>query len=111
MGIILMDIGRRVRRTRMSRKFTQSELSYKAGISQARLSAIELGKNKRPTCLSALATALDVCPVWLQTGEVIAKSERDREDYLYKLISSLDEPDKIREIAHLEKLLADRSSD
>ncbi len=105
-----MDIGRRVRRTRISFQFTQKELSHKAGISQARLSAIELGKNKRPTCVSALANALDVCPVWLQTGEVIAKNKRDREGYLYKLISSLDEPDKIREIAHLEKLLADRSS-
>ena len=103
-----MELKDRLKNTRTSRQMTQKNLSDAAGISQARLSAIELGKNKRPTCVTALANALGVCAVWLQTGEIIATNKKDRTDYLYKLISSLDESDKIREIAYLEKLLSDR---
>ena len=106
-----MELKDRLKKTRASRHMTQKDLSDAAGISQARLSAIELGKNKRPTCVSELATALGVCAVWLQTGEIIAKNKDDRTDFLYKLISSLDESDKIREIAYLEKLLSDRASE
>ena len=106
-----MELKNRLKNTRIACQMTQNDLSDAAGISQARLSAIELGKNKRPTCVSALANALGVCPVWLQTGEIIATNKEDRTDFLYKLISSLDESDKIREIAYLEKLLSDRASE
>ena len=106
-----MELKDRLKNTRTSRQMTQKNLSDAAGISQARLSAIELGKNKRPTCVTELATVLGVCPVWLQTGEIIATNKEDRTDFLYKLISSLDESDKIREIAYLEKLLSDRASE
>ena len=44
-------IGERVKSAREAARLTQLDLAGKAGISQARLSAIEVGTTKQPTCV------------------------------------------------------------
>ena len=88
---------------------TQIELAEKAGVTQARLSAIETGYTKNPTCVIDIASALDICPIWLQTG-IRKNGNVNPVDTLYVLINSLDEDERAREIAYCEKLLKGRQN-
>lgn len=66
-----MGVGKRIRALRLSRGFTQVELSFRAGITQGSLSAIERGHSralKADTILS-IASVLETSPEWLQTGK------------------------------------------
>jgi transcriptional regulator with XRE-family HTH domain len=100
-------IGERVKSAREAARLTQLDLAGKAGISQARLSAIEVGTTKQPTCVIELAKAMNICPIWLQTG-TRQNSDWNLSDTLYTLINSLDEDEKVRQIAYCEKLLKER---
>ena len=102
-------IGERVKSARAAARLTQLDLAGKSGISQARLSAIEVGTTKQPTCVIELAKAMNICPIWLQTG-IRQNSNLNSVDTLYMLINSLDEDERVREIAYCEKLLKERQN-
>ena len=98
-----MSLANRVKQARKEARLTQIELAEKAGITQARLSAIETGYTRNPTCVIDIATALMICPIWLQTGT--SSSQQHPSDILYDLINALPEEEKAKEIAYLERLL------
>ena len=101
-----MSLANRVKEARKEARLTQIELAEKAGITQARLSAIETGYTKNPTCVINIATALCVCPIWLQTGT--RSKQQYPADILYDLINALPEEEKVKEIAYLERLLKNK---
>lgn len=101
-----MELGERVKKARIDARLTQSELASAAGISQARVSAIEIGYTKNPTCVVSIANVLKICPTWLLTGK---KANKAPDDLLYQLIQSLPKDQKLKEINYLERLIADNN--
>lgn len=63
-----MDIGRRMKETRLRLGVSQGELSRRAGVTQSLISQIERGENRSTTYISAIAQALGVSADWLATG-------------------------------------------
>jgi transcriptional regulator with XRE-family HTH domain len=59
----------RLRHARKEKGLTQVQLSVLSGVRQSDISKIERGDTLRTTSGVELATALDVSPVWLITGD------------------------------------------
>ena len=97
-----MKLGERVKKARQDARMTQKDLAKAAGVSQARVSAIEIGYTKNPTCVVSIANVLKICPTWLLTGK---KANKAPTDLLYELIQSLSEDQKLKEINYLERLI------
>lgn len=64
-------IGARVRRLRLSRRLTATELAVRAGVSEDAIRKIESGRSKHPSFVTGIhiAAALDVPPALLAFGE------------------------------------------
>ena len=92
---------------------TQEMLARLSGVPQARISALELNKNKKSSYLIQLSQALGVSPNWLETGVVEPERQVDytpMEKELLRLIKGLSEEDRSREIAYIQKLVSARSN-
>ncbi len=63
-----MSIGERVREARKEAGLTQKQLADKVGVSQPALSELENGDSYGTTKLAAMASALNVSALWLETG-------------------------------------------
>ena len=105
-------MGDRVKTARNKAGLTQAMLAKISGVDQTRISAIELNKNKKTTCLIALGRAMDVDPTYLETGVSTTKIkaaytviERD----IISLLRQLTDEQRVREIAYLERLVKDNS--
>lgn len=68
-----LDIGARLRESRISKGLTQEELGKLARTNQAVIQKIENGKAWNPPVVAELASALGVNPAWLQWGEPFAE--------------------------------------
>lgn len=64
-----MTIGQRIREARRAIPMTQDELASKAGIKQPTLSELERGDSTGSSYLPAIAAALGLNALWLQTGK------------------------------------------
>lgn len=64
------SIGKRVKALRLYKKWTQKELSTKAGTCEAYIGRLERGDNFSPTIytINSIAKALGVSPKWLLFG-------------------------------------------
>ncbi|WP_326975276.1 helix-turn-helix domain-containing protein [Caproicibacter sp. BJN0012] len=75
MDILLTQIGKRILERRKQMRFTQEELSEKAGITPQTISYAELGKKAlRPENIIKVCSALEISTDYLLLGEV---SDRD----------------------------------
>lgn len=107
-----MSVGDRVKQARQDAGMTQEMLAKISGVAQARISALELNKNKTSRYLIQLSTALGVDPSWLSTGAATAEIKVDYtplEKEFLRLIKELSEEDRAREIAYIQKIVNDRS--
>lgn len=108
-----MTIGNRVKEARKKAGMTQEMLARLSGVPQARISALELNKNKKSSYLIQLSNALGVNPNWLETGvdNLSVKVEYSAmEKELLRLIKGLSEEDRAREISYIQKLVSARSN-
>lgn len=64
-----MTIGQRIKESRLAIQLTQGELAKKVGIRQPTLSELERGDSTGSSYLPAIAAALGVNALWLQTGK------------------------------------------
>ncbi|ELY4776687.1 helix-turn-helix transcriptional regulator [Cronobacter sakazakii] len=64
----MKTLSERLRKKRMERNMTQTELASKAGVKQQSIQLIEAGVTQRPRFLFEIAQALDCDPLWLQYG-------------------------------------------
>jgi len=62
-------IAGRLKQARKALNLTQAELAKKAKVSQGTIGNIEAGLRDRPRELLAIAAALEVDPLWLETGK------------------------------------------
>ncbi len=67
------QIGLRLRNVRQARRFTQTRLGEKVGVSAEVIQKIEAGKTMQPRCIMELAEALGVNPAWLQVRGTVGK--------------------------------------
>lgn len=65
---VVITIADRLKEARTSAGLTQPELAKRANVSQSTIGNIESGLRKRPRELLAIAAALGVAPLWLETG-------------------------------------------
>lgn len=108
-----MTIGNRVKEARKKAGMTQEMLARLSGVPQARISALELNKNKKSSYLIQLSNALGVSPNWLETGVDYSSVEVEytaMEKELLRLIKGLSEEDRAREISYIQKLVSARSN-
>ena len=108
-----MTIGSRVQKARKNAGMTQEMLARLSGVPQARISALELNKNKKSSYLIQLSEALGVSPNWLETGIDYPSVEVEytaMEKELLRLIKELSDEDRAREISYIQKLVSARSS-
>ena len=108
-----MTIGNRVKEARKKAGMTQEMLARLSGVPQARISALELNKNKKSSYLIQLSNALGVSPNWLETGLADSSVEIEytvMEKELLRLIKGLSEEDRKREISYIQKLVSARSN-
>tara|TARA_R110002073_G_scaffold161823_1_gene317464 strand:- start:635 stop:964 length:330 start_codon:yes stop_codon:yes gene_type:complete len=108
-----LTIGNRVKEARKKAGMTQEMLARLSGVPQARISALELNKNKKSSYLIQLSNALGVNPNWLETGvdNLSVKVEYSAmEKELLRLIKGLSEEDRAREISYIQKLVSARSN-
>ena len=108
-----MTIGNRVKEARKKAGMTQEMLARLSGVPQARISALELNKNKKSSYLIQLSNALGVNPNWLETGLDDLSLEVEysaMEKELLRLIKGLSEEDRAREISYIQKLVSARSN-
>ena len=111
--VYALTIGTRVQEARKKAGMTQEMLARLSGVPQARISALELNKNKKSSYLIQLSQALGVSPNWLETGVVEPEGQVDytpMEKELLRLIKGLSEEDRSREIAYIQKLVSARSN-
>lgn len=64
-----MTIGERIKAARKDADLSQKELAAKVGIKQPTLSELERGESSSSARLPAIAAALGVSALWLQTGK------------------------------------------
>ena len=105
-------MGDRVKTARNKAGLTQAMLAKISGVDQTRISAIELNKNKKTTCLIALGRAMDVDPTYLETGVSSTKIKAAYtviEKEIISLLRQLTDEQRVREIAYLERLVKDNS--
>jgi|TARA_R110001592_G_C13016889_1_gene737203 transcriptional regulator with XRE-family HTH domain len=108
-----LTIGNRVKEARKKAGMTQEMLARLSGVPQARISALELNKNKKSSYLIQLSNALGVNPNWLETGVADLSVEVEysaMEKELLRLIKGLSEEDRAREISYIQKLVSARSN-
>tara|TARA_R110002012_G_scaffold207600_3_gene377658 strand:- start:426 stop:755 length:330 start_codon:yes stop_codon:yes gene_type:complete len=108
-----LTIGNRVKEARKKAGMTQEMLARLSGVPQARISALELNKNKKSSYLIQLSNALGVNPNWLETGVDDLSVEVEysaMEKELLRLIKGLSEEDRAREISYIQKLVSARSN-
>tara|TARA_R110001583_G_scaffold137118_3_gene288806 strand:- start:164 stop:493 length:330 start_codon:yes stop_codon:yes gene_type:complete len=108
-----LTIGNRVKKARKKAGMTQEMLARLSGVPQARISALELNKNKKSSYLIQLSNALGVNPNWLETGVDDLSVEVEysaMEKELLRLIKGLSEEDRAREISYIQKLVSARSN-
>lgn len=67
--LVAMNIGERIRKERLDKKWSQEELARRTGVSQGLISQLENGINKETVNLTSIARALEVEPDWLQSGK------------------------------------------
>lgn len=105
-------MGDRVKQARLDAGMTQVMLAKISGVDQTRISAIELNKNKKTSCLIALGKAMDVDPAYLETGvsttEIKARYTVIEKEII-SLLRQLTDEQRVREIAYLERLVKDNS--
>lgn len=65
---VFMNIGERVREARKEKGMTQKDLASKVGITQPTLSDLEKGESTATSHIAKIASALEVSPLWLETG-------------------------------------------
>jgi phage repressor protein C with HTH and peptisase S24 domain len=73
------SLGGRVYQRRTELNMSQKELSRRAGLTQPTISALEKGKSTRSGSIAQLAAALNVVPLWLETG--LGEKELRTSDY------------------------------
>ncbi|NHR07624.1 helix-turn-helix transcriptional regulator [Chromobacterium haemolyticum] len=61
-------LGTRLRTEREKRNWTQRSLARKAGVGATTIASIEIGRSRATTRLVDIAKALNVNPMWLETG-------------------------------------------
>jgi transcriptional regulator with XRE-family HTH domain len=108
-----LTIGSRVQEARKKAGMTQEMLARLSGVPQARISALELNKNKKSSYLIQLSQALGVSANWLETGvadSAVKVEYTAMEKELLRLIKELSEEDRAREISYIQKLVSARSS-
>jgi len=65
----MKTIGERIKASRENKSWSQKDLALAARVSQVTITHLEAGRNKSSKFLVQLATALDVSPRWLATGD------------------------------------------
>ncbi|MVT38622.1 helix-turn-helix domain-containing protein [Acidovorax citrulli] len=71
-------IAERLRAARERAGLTQPALAQRANVSQGTIGNIESGLRKRPRDLLAIAAALHVSPLWLETGQGLMHGDHDQ---------------------------------
>ena len=107
-----MGVGNRLKKARKAQDLTQAELSRISGVKQGTISAIEIGTLKKSTFIVALADALGVDPIWLDTGKERVKEAGEitvLEREVLQLLRLLDADELRREIAYLQKVAIRKS--
>ena len=102
-----MTVGIRLNAARKQQGLTQAELSRISGVKQGTISAIETEVLKKSTFIVALADAMGVDPIWLNTGVERQKQAKEltaMEQDILRLLKSLDDDELRREIAYLQKV-------
>ncbi|NUW61920.1 helix-turn-helix domain-containing protein [Cronobacter muytjensii] len=64
----MKTLSERLKKKRLERNMTQTELATKAGVKQQSIQLIEAGVTQRPRFLFEIAQALNCDPLWLQYG-------------------------------------------
>ncbi|EKY1951560.1 helix-turn-helix transcriptional regulator [Cronobacter sakazakii] len=64
----MKTLSERLKKKRLERNMTQTELASKAGVKQQSIQLIEAGVTQRPRFLFEIAQGLDCDPLWLQYG-------------------------------------------
>ena len=106
------SLGRRIRDQRKARGMTQEQLAARVGIGQPALSSIETGDSKwlRGGNLLRIAAALDVDPLWLETGHGDPRPAPIPADYtIHDVYSALTDDNRRRLVAVAQALLADQT--
>tara|TARA_R110001592_G_scaffold66684_1_gene204862 strand:+ start:260 stop:589 length:330 start_codon:yes stop_codon:yes gene_type:complete len=104
-----MTIGIRLKEARKRAKLTQQALANLAGVTQARISSIEMNVQSTSSYVVELADALGVSPQWLKTGENRGDEDREftpTEIKILSLLRQLEPEQHAREIAYLQKLVS-----
>lgn len=102
-----MNVGIRLKAARKQQGLTQAELSRISSVKQGTISAIETEVLKKSTFIVALADAMGVDPIWLNTGVERQKQAKEltaMEQDILRLLKSLDDDELRREIAYLQKV-------
>ena len=110
LGLTPMKIGDRVKKAREDAGMTQEMLAGISGVPQARISALELNKNKKSSYLIQLSTGLGVDPSWLLTGVSSGEVKVDYtpiEKEILSLIMQLTKEQRVRQIAYMRELVSE----
>ena len=103
-----MTIGVRLKDARKRAELTQQALADLAGVTQARISSIEMNVQSTTSYVVELAEALGVSPQWLKTGKNRGDEDQEftpSEIKLIELFRQLDSDERAREIAYMQKLV------
>jgi len=85
-------LGKRLRKARKDKNWTQEQLAVHADTSQAVIQKIENGKSLRPRKIDRIAEVLEVSPAWLQFGTEDGDEPGDEAMEVARLWAGLDEP-------------------
>lgn len=86
-----MTIGTRLKQARKAAQLTQVELAKRVGLNQSTLSDLEIGKSVGSTSLAALAHALGVNALWLETGRGEREAAKEQPQEQITFSESLDD--------------------
>lgn len=107
-----MSIGKRLQKARKDAGLTQKQLSSLSGVDQGRISALECDAQKSSGQLNTLCMHLAVDPIFIETGN---DENQRKPDYspmdleLLKLLKSLSDDERAREVAFMQKVVQSRS--
>lgn len=107
-----MTIGKRLKKARKDSGLTQKQLSSLSGVDQGRISALECDAQKSSGQLNTLCLHLAVDPIYIETGknEIDRKPDLSPMDLeLLKLLKSLSDDERAREVAFMQKLVQSKS--
>lgn len=71
----LSTLGHRIRFARKRASITQADLGAATGLGQGGISDLEAGRRNSTTVIATMARALNVSPLWLETGEGVMEVE------------------------------------